>query len=83
MTPGNRQQRQDREIVAAVLRQLVCKLCVQSGGAQKLCLLCGVSSYGAASGNRQQRQDREIVPAVLRQLVCNLCGDSGRAQQMG
>ena len=61
MTPGNRQQRQDREIVAAVLRQLVCDLCGQSGGAQQLCFRCGVSPYGAASGNRQRRQHSEIV----------------------
>ena len=74
---GNRQRRQDREIVAAVLRQLVCDLCGDSEGAQQLCSLCGVSPYGAASGNRQRRQHRKIVAAVLRQLVCDLCGDSG------
>jgi hypothetical protein len=34
---GNRQLRHDREIVAAVLRQLVCGLCGDSGGAQQLC----------------------------------------------
>jgi hypothetical protein len=67
--------------VAAVLRQLVCDLCGDSGGAQQLCHLCGVSPYGAASGNRQRRLHREIVAAVLRQLVCDLCGDSGGAQQ--
>ena len=44
---GNRQLRQHREIVAAVLRQLVCDLCGDSGGAQQHCLLCGVSPYGA------------------------------------
>jgi hypothetical protein len=69
--------------VAAVLRQLVCDLCGDSGGAQQRCLFCGVSPYGAASGNRQRRRDREIVAAVLRQLVCDLCGDSGGAQQLG
>ena len=47
--------------MAAVLRQLVCDLCGDSGGAQQLCFLCGVSPYGAASGNRQRRQHREIV----------------------
>ena len=58
---GNRQRRLHREIVAAVLRQLVCDLCGDSQGAQQRCLLCGVSPYGAASGIRQLRQDREIV----------------------
>ena len=58
---GNRQLRQDREIVAAVLRQLVCDLCGDCDGAQRLCYLCRVSSHGAASGNRQLGQHREIV----------------------
>ena len=61
---GNRQRRQDREIVAAVLRQLVCDLCGDSGGAQQLCFLCCVSPYGAASGNRQLGQHREIVALI-------------------
>ncbi len=47
--------------MAAVLRPLVCDLCGDSGGAQQLCSLCGVSPYSAASGNRQLRLYREIV----------------------
>jgi hypothetical protein len=34
------------------------------GGAQRLCFICDVSPYGAASGNRQRRQDREIVALI-------------------
>ena len=51
----------DREIMAAVLRQLVCDLCGDSVGSQRLRFFCGVPPYGATSGNRQRRQDREIV----------------------
>jgi hypothetical protein len=49
---GNRQRRQHREIVAAVLRQLVCDLCGDSQGAQQGCYLCGVSPYCAACDNQ-------------------------------
>ena len=38
--------------MAAVLRQLVCDLRGDSGGAQRLCSIRGVSFYGAASGNQ-------------------------------
>ena len=51
----------ERSVSLPLRSQLVCDLCGDSGGAQGLCFLCGVSPYGAASGNRQQRQDREIV----------------------
>jgi hypothetical protein len=47
--------------VAVVLRQVVCDLCGDSGGAQRLRSLFGVSPYGAASGNRQLGHVREIV----------------------
>ena len=72
---GNRQLGQHREIVAAVLRQLNCDLCGDSGGAHQRCFLCGVSPYGAASGNRQQRQHREILalmPLLLLSYFCSV-----------
>ncbi len=47
--------------MAAVLRQLVCNLCGDSGGVQSARLLCCVSSHGAALGSRQRRHDRESV----------------------
>ena len=78
---GDRLQRQHREIVAAVLRQLVGDLCGNSDGAQVRCLVCGVSPNGAPFGNRLQRQHREIVALFTRRLDGNLCGNSGGARR--